>query len=255
MNKYQIEFINRAFDANCLIKINSNNEIIHIDNFLQRINLVTSMSKENDELFEYTIYELLAKNVKNTPLFINSLKMCVDHKESFVTAVSSDINITSRLAIPCIYLFLVTINYDNDTQTRTINFYNLIEVSRKMQNLFITSIAPSTLSIAQNIRPRLKKKSLYFAFEALKPIAGFIEENQLQFANSYYLVDLIKNFHATAKQQNDKLYKHRLFKENGYIEINKNQYLCELSQEMIKTIISMPLVPFNQLSENVLINI
>lgn len=247
MNKNQIEFINRAFDPTCFIQLNTNNEIIELSNNLP--------SELNLNVGSSNLYDLLNKNIKNTPIFINALKMSIDHEDPLIMAINSDINLTSRLAIPCIYLFLVTSQFNRITQTKNINFYNLLDVSRKMQNLFAASIAPSTLSIAQNIRPKLKKKSLYFAFEALKSIAGFIEETQVQFNSSYYMVDLIKNFHATAKQQNDKLYKHRLFKDNGYIEINKNQYLRELSQDMIQAIIAMPVVPFNQLSENILINI
>lgn len=253
MNKQQIAFINRAFDPTCFITINSSNEIIDRSNNeqLHSMNLVTFIEESNN-LIDDDLYTMLYKNLKNTPVFINSLQLCVTHQEPLIMALSNDIKITNRLAVPCIYLFLVTIHKNIQDSTTSIKFYNLIEVSRNMQSLFVASIAPSALSIAQRIRLKLKKKSLYFAYESLKCMAGFVKEDQVHHSNGYYLVDLVKNFHATASQTDDKIYKQRLCK---YLENNKNQYLYELSQDMIKSIINMPVIPFNQLSENVLITI
>ncbi|MDD3266546.1 MAG: hypothetical protein PHC75_05125 [Burkholderiales bacterium] len=252
MNKTQINFIQRAFTPKHTITINEHGYIINADEHMNT--LLSLQSNQSNCLFEKDFYELLSNDVRNNTLFINTFKMSINYEEPMIIAINSDITVASRLAIPCIYLFLVIVQSTLDGY-KTMNFYNLIEVAKETQSLFNAAIFSPTLQISKNIKKCLKKKSLYFATEALKPTASILNNNDICSSSSYNFVDIIKNFHATERQQNDKLYKHKLFKLNGYLDNNKNQYQLNFSQETINKIIDLPVIAFNSLQENIAINV
>lgn len=257
MNQVQINFILRAFDPSYQITVDQGNRIIELTNS-SVIEEIFAPGKQinKEDLFDHNLYDLLSENPKNKAKFLNMLKIAIDFEDSVLLAMSSNSYISKRLAIPCIYLLLLVSSVDKFTKLRVIKIYNLIKLSRQLHELFISAMIPSASTLTNSIRGQLKQKSVYFAFESLKYFAGFIPKHQITTTNSHYLSELVYSFHSSKRlDKPNKLYHQRLLKECGYVETDKNRYYRELSQDTIQEIMSRPIIPFNQLSENLIITV
>ncbi len=162
--------------------------------------------------------------------------------------------INTRFKIPCIKLFIVISEVDQIRQTKTIYFYNWLEITEQWSN-FANTISNSLLSVCKIFKGNLITKSVYFAYSALKYFASFLPKHKIDMNNKEYLADVLNNFHGYKNTSNYKLFKHRLFKpETGYINLDKFKFSCELSEELIDKLTKMPLIPFNQLNHNIIVS-
>lgn len=259
MNKEQIEFIARSFDPTHQVILDKHDHIVNTsDNLI--VNLLSLSTKrqesEPSELFGSTFYELLQQDVNNSFDFISGFKSNISLLNSSFIAVNSDISIASRLAIPCIYLYMVmpTISASGE---KIIKFYNLIELVNKFQKLFIGSFISSTVHLTHKLRNNFKKRSIYFAYESLKPLASFIpaEHVSSRSDNGILLAEILKPFHATKLQKDDKLYRAKLFKHDGYIEKNRYNFSLQISQQLQEKLKELPVIPFNALNHNMIVGL
>lgn len=257
MNRDQIEFIVRSFDPTHQIILDKHDCIVQIsDSLIVKLLSLSMKQVETTELFEHTFYELLQQDLNNTFDFISSFRLNVHLLNAAFIAVNSDISISSRLAIPCIYLYMVMPSLNNNGEI-VIKFYNLIEIIKKFQTLFVGSFISSTINLTNKLRNNFKQKSIYFAYESLKPLASFIPVEHINSSsnNGIFLADILKSFHATNFQRDDKLYRMKLFKHDGYIERNKNKFSMQISQQLQEKIKELPVIPFNALNHNMIVGL
>lgn len=247
----QISFITRSFDPDHHIKLDLTNSIIDIDEGLTSffgINLIGNST----ELFEPTLYDLMLHNPLNTMEFISILKHNVQLNNPCIVALSVNVSVLTRLAIPCIYLFVMVPAISD--KVRVLNFYNLLSVARKFQELFSGGFLTKPISSLGN---SLSQRSVYFAFEALKSFTCFTQQRHFTHTSDtgMFLADLLKSFQCKSNQKDDKLYRLRLFKSDGYIERNQYKYSMQISEELSEKIKSIPAIPFNALNQNLIFSL
>lgn len=253
-NKEQVAFIVRSFDPTHQIILDEMDSVISIDTPLMKLLSITLEQKSNN-LFEPTLYDLLMQNVNNSVEFISVIRHNIHLMSPCFAAINSDISISTRLAIPCIYLYMI-IPTLAENNIKVINFYNLIEVAKKFQKFFIEGFF-STTYLSENLRNNLKKRSIYFAYESLKPLACFAPLKQINSTSDtgIFLAEILKSFHGTSLQRDDKLYRMKLYKHDGYIERNKYKYSMQISEQLQEKIKELPLIPFNQLTQNIAVGL
>ncbi len=259
MNKDQIEFIARSFDPTHQIILDKHDCIVQTSDSLI-VKLLSLTKRQNSvtdtELFEHTFYDLLQQDVHNSFEFISSFKLNVHLLNTSFIAINSDISIASRLAVPCIYLYMVMPSLNSDG-SKEIKFFNLIDIVKKFQSLFIGSFISSTINLTQKLRNNFKQRSIYFAYESLKPLASFIPVEQVNSSsnNGVFLAEILKSFHATSLQRDDKLYRNKLFKHDGYIDKNKHKFSMQISQQLQEKLKELPVIPFNELRHNMIVGL
>ena len=253
-NNEQITFILRSFDPTYQILLDNEDCITSIDNELKKLLSISSITfTDSEALFDFTFYDLLSQNSNNSVDFVAVLKHNMHLLRPCFIALNSDVTISTRLAIPCIYLYIVipTIVEDN---IKILKFYNLLDISKKLQKIFAGSFL-STMHITSNLNNNLKIRSVYFAYEALKSLSCFAPTKQITSTSDsgIFLSEILKPFHCRSVQSDDKVYRTKLFRSGGYIEQKMHKSLSQISEELRAQINELSLIPYNQLTQNLAI--
>lgn len=246
MNKTQIEFIQHSFIPTCELSIDSNNHIVNATSNFGELFMIS-------EFVGLSISEAFELNDKNSRQFIEDFNNAIRHSTTSLLAINSYIHTKRYISVPAIYLLLMIVEHDGN-KNKVIKLYNMIKLTRLVQSLFSGAVLPSMLNLTDKLKNNIKSKSLYFAYEALKSFGHFIP-NVSYVQPNFYIGELVHNFHSYRNSTPNKLFKQRLAKDGGYVDMAKQRTQRLLHKNVIDDLTQKDLIAFNEIHENMIISV
>ena len=255
INKETLKFFSKAFDPTYQIHTTLSNKIIDFDT-----NLIKDFQfarDENNEYFGLDVISILNNDKNYQYEFIKTFSTIINEYGCGLCAINSTISVNHLLKIPAIYLILIMVEKKiiGCSEVKIIKLYNFLEITKFISGIFCENLTSQILNLTTQFKDSVQNKSIYFAYESLKSLSTFIPSKTSEKINQQNLANLIFNFHKSKNGQNNKSFIYHLFKSDGYINIDKNIKIQQVSMASSETITQKNCIPFNSLERNHIIQL
>lgn len=250
-----IKFFIRSFKPNYIIHITNKNKITNFDERIIRD--FPTVKRDSEDFIGLDIIELVTQNRKYSYDFAKTLSSIINDCGTGLCAINASFKDGGFLDIPSIYILfiMVEITTIGGNQFKEIKVFNYIEIAKFLSHLFSENMFVPLISLTKMFRHMIREKSLFFAFESLKPFGTFISSEAATKINQQQLADIVFPFHRAKSGELTQRFVNEFLRSTGYIEYDKNRKIKQLSLDSLKRITCKNLIPFNSLDANCIIRL
>ncbi len=254
-NMEMIKFFIRSFKPNYIIHVTPKNKIMTFDERL--IHDFQTNITDSEDFVGLDIIELATKHRRYSREFAQVLSGLLNDCGTGLCAVNASFKDGGYLKIPVIYILLIMVEAKivGSNQIKEIKIFNYIEMAKFLSNTFNENMFKPLIKLTDIFKHSMVDKSLYCAFESLKPFATFISSETATKINQQQLATVIFPFHRAKSDEVTPRFVNEFLRSTGYIEYDKNRKIKELSLDIINRVTNKPLIPFNSLYRNCIIRL
>lgn len=243
----------KSFEPDYVIHLTSKNKITNFDKRLIK-DFQTKFTDFEDYL-GVNIIDLVKDYRKYEFGFDKTLIDILNNCGTGVCAINSSFK-HGRLKIPALYLLYLVVEERvlGGNTIKELQIYNYIEMSKFLSNTLYKNMFEPFMNLSNTFQRKVKEKSIFFAFAALKHFASFTSSEKVTKANQQQLANVMYPFHKNRKEATQR-FKSEFVRPKGFIAIDKESKINELSLDVLEEFAKKNLVPFNTIDANQIIRL